>query len=182
MSLQTVPVAANRFNLLTGLNDCIPNCNTQLPTREEGNRPIKLIQHLKRQPTSDNAMRSQSGMGYRKDILPAHVFNAAKWMPKVLKCSHHLDQLREGYIPKQIGREASRLASFAKPFASENSLETKFSEIADDWSKSFCSILREHYSRVRNTTLWELESTPLIDDRHWGKSLKSCNQMDPKQP
>jgi hypothetical protein len=76
----------------------------------------------------------------------------------------------EEYIPKQVGREASRLALFAKPFANENSLETKFSEIADDWSKSFCSILREHYNRVRNTTLWELKSTPLIDDRDWEKA------------
>jgi hypothetical protein len=170
MSIQGVPVAANRFSLLNGCNDYIPNCNNQLPAREEGIRPIKTIQQSKRQPMRGNAIRPQPDMAHRKDILPEHVFNAAKRMSKVLKCSHHLDQLREGYIPKQVGREASRLASFAKPFANENSLETKFSEIADDWSKSFCSILREHYNRVRNTTLWELESTPLIDDRHWEKA------------
>jgi hypothetical protein len=83
-------------------------------------------------------------MAHRKEILPEHVFNAAKRMSNVIKCSHHLDQLREGYFLKQIGRESSRLGLFAKTFASENSVETKFSEIANDWSKSFCSILREH--------------------------------------
>jgi hypothetical protein len=170
MPIQGVPVAANRFSLLNRFNDYIPNCNNHLPAREEGIRPIKTIQQPKRQPMRRNAVRPQPDMAHRKDILPEHVFNAAKRMSKVLKCSHHLDQLREGYIPKQVGREATRLASFAKPFANENSLETKFSEIADDWSTSFCSILREHYNRVRNTTLWELESTPLIDDRHWEKA------------
>jgi hypothetical protein len=109
----------------------------------------------------DNA-RSQNKR--RGDLLPESSFKTAKAMFAVIKSTHHLHQVMDNCArPKQITRHEKLLSVFPKPFANDENLQKEIKNIAQNWGKSLCLTLSQHYQRVRNETLNKLEGGPILE-------------------
>jgi len=130
---------------------------------------INKTVHQKKRQAHNKVVNQQRE--HRSDTLPENAFKATKQMCEVLKASHHLDQMRDGFIPRQIGKEELRLATFPQPFATNETVEKRFAEIANIWRNSLCQTLEEHYHSVRNENLCQLEAMQRIPQNHWNAAL-----------
>jgi hypothetical protein len=161
----------NRFQLFE--NPDLPYIQPMEETAQtnfnRSKRFIKIVHQKKRQAKNNRAVNQQRD--YRSDTLPENAFKATKQMCEVLKASHHLDQMRDGFIPRQIGKEELRLATFPQPFATNDTVEKRFAELANIWRNSLCQTLEEHYHSVRNENLCQLEAMERITESQWNAAL-----------
>ncbi len=107
----------------------------------------------------------------KENKLPEDIFVTSKRMLSVFKCSHHLSQFENDKTPKLISHKADLLKTFPKPFAPNDKVQGRFSEIADTWCHNLCKAFTEHYHETLNSHLKFLENNCRLDEGGWQRCI-----------
>ena len=98
--------------------------------------------------------------GGRQLAIPERFFPITRQHVVLIKCHHHLHQLRNG-PPPTLTRQASFLATLPQPAFCDSTFSSEVKQLSQTWASSVHSALVHHYERVLSNTADFLVTTAM---------------------